>query len=75
MLKVKRECHICRVAAAPYPAYTSSLSINWRTGLISEAPSGTVYITRPFLLIIELTVVTTNIQTVAGIGRADGLSA
>ncbi|SUH18006.1 Uncharacterised protein [Salmonella enterica subsp. enterica] len=54
-------------AAAPYPAYTSSLSINWRTGLISEAPSGTVYITRPFSLIIELTVVTTNIQTVAGI--------
>lgn len=35
--------------------------------LISEAPSGTVYATRPFLLIIELTVVTTNIQTVAGI--------
>lgn len=54
-------------AATPYPAYTSSLSINWRTGLVSEAPSGTVYITRPFLLIIELTVVTTNIQTVAGI--------
>ncbi|CNM98923.1 Uncharacterised protein [Salmonella enterica subsp. enterica serovar Typhimurium str. DT104] len=26
-----------------------------------------VYATRPFLLIIELTVVTTNIQTVAGI--------
>ncbi len=54
-------------AAAPYPAYTSSLSINWRTGLISEALSGTVYATRPFLLIIELTVVATNIQTVAGI--------
>lgn len=32
-----------------------------------RTPSGTVYATRPFLLIIELTVVTTNIQTVAGI--------